>query len=254
MEHQMIKKQRKTKGKKSMPYCLNTITTSKKVAFTLAEVLITLGIIGVVAALTMPSLVAKYEKQRTVTQLKKAYSEIAQSLKLAEVEHGAMTEWYGNWPDTVGSEWLNNNKDFLENYLGKNIKFVKTCVPTSEECWKVSEDISSDHVFGNLYKQKFVSALTASGYSIYCWVGGDNNYIGNHAQIFIDVDGPNRGKQALGKDIFRMIYFFKTGKESIATSTINRDQAFENCEQYGDCLKLIMLDNWKISQNYPRWK
>ena len=42
--------------------------------FTLAEVLITLGIIGVVAAMTIPTLMAKFEKQQYVTQLKETYT------------------------------------------------------------------------------------------------------------------------------------------------------------------------------------
>ena len=41
--------------------------------FTLAEVLITLGIIGIVAAMTLPALVGKYKKQQTVAQLQKVY-------------------------------------------------------------------------------------------------------------------------------------------------------------------------------------
>lgn len=44
--------------------------------FTLAEVLITLGIIGVVAALTLPSLVANYRKQILHSQFKKMYSDL----------------------------------------------------------------------------------------------------------------------------------------------------------------------------------
>ena len=44
----------------------------KQTAFTLAEVLITLGIIGVVAAMTLPSLIANHQKQVYVTGLKKA--------------------------------------------------------------------------------------------------------------------------------------------------------------------------------------
>lgn len=39
--------------------------------FTLAEVLITLGIIGVVAALTMPSLIAEHQKNKLLQELKK---------------------------------------------------------------------------------------------------------------------------------------------------------------------------------------
>ena len=50
----------------------------KSAAFTLAEVLITLGIIGVVAAMTMPALIANHRKTVLKTQFKKAYSELQQ--------------------------------------------------------------------------------------------------------------------------------------------------------------------------------
>lgn len=46
----------------------------KHQAFTLAEVLITLGIIGVVAAITMPTIVAKTQDKVLTTQFKKAYN------------------------------------------------------------------------------------------------------------------------------------------------------------------------------------
>lgn len=55
-------------------------------AFTLAEVLVTLGIIGVVAALSITTLVQNYKKQVLVNQLKKAMSEISQGLKLMMAE------------------------------------------------------------------------------------------------------------------------------------------------------------------------
>ena len=44
-----------------------------KFAFTLAEVLITLGIIGVVAAMTIPTLMQKYYEKQTVAKLKETY-------------------------------------------------------------------------------------------------------------------------------------------------------------------------------------
>ena len=54
----------------------NLLTRKRRVAFTLAEVLITLGVIGVVAALTLPTLIKNHEKHVIETQLKKTYSDI----------------------------------------------------------------------------------------------------------------------------------------------------------------------------------
>ena len=53
----------------------------KKFAFTMAEVLITLGVIGVVAAMTLPPLIENYQKTVWVKQLQKNYSKILIELK-----------------------------------------------------------------------------------------------------------------------------------------------------------------------------
>ena len=50
-------------------------------AFTLAEALITLGIIGVVAAITIPMLYSKYQKLVIEEGLKKTYSDLANLIK-----------------------------------------------------------------------------------------------------------------------------------------------------------------------------
>lgn len=60
----------------------------RKRAFTLAEVLITLGVIGVVAALTLPSLIQKSTEKETVVALKKFYSESSQAFSLAVEKDG----------------------------------------------------------------------------------------------------------------------------------------------------------------------
>ena len=65
----------------------------KKAAFTLAEVLITLGIIGVVAAMTLPSLIQNYHEKQRVTQLKKAYSVMQNAFLMAQEEYGDVTDW-----------------------------------------------------------------------------------------------------------------------------------------------------------------
>ena len=60
----------------------------KKNAFTLAEVLITLGIIGVVAALVMPGLIVKVEKLITVIKVRKTINVLSNALQRAYVENG----------------------------------------------------------------------------------------------------------------------------------------------------------------------
>lgn len=59
-------------------------------AFTLAEVLITLGIIGVVAALTIPSLISNYKARKLHTQFLKSYSTIQQAYKLMQNDDVSM--------------------------------------------------------------------------------------------------------------------------------------------------------------------
>ena len=74
--------------------------------FTLAEVLITLGIIGVVAALTMPALIGHYKKEETISKLKKAYTILNQAMKRSEVDNGAYEHW-GSAFDMGPEEYIN---------------------------------------------------------------------------------------------------------------------------------------------------
>ncbi len=60
----------------------------KKKGFTLAEVLIVLAVIGVIAALTIPTLMAKWREQATVTQVKKAYSVLSQTNDMLIAKNG----------------------------------------------------------------------------------------------------------------------------------------------------------------------
>ena len=98
---------------------INYIFRNRK-AFTLAEVLITLGIIGVVAALTIPSLISNYQKNQTVTQLQKFYTNMNQAIKLSEIENGPAAEWeYGQVNSGDDTEtWFNT-------YIAKYLKYNK---------------------------------------------------------------------------------------------------------------------------------
>ena len=95
----------------------------RRVAFTLAEVLITLGIIGVVAAMTMPSLINNYQKKQTVTQLKKVYSELAQAAEMAKLEYGDPSLW----------DYSISGSDFFKKYLLSYMEISNTTVGTARQ-------------------------------------------------------------------------------------------------------------------------
>ena len=102
----------------------------KRPAFTLAEVLITLGIIGVVAALTLPALINNYEKSVVETRMQKFYTNINAALKLSIVENGDMVDWTfpQDYYDADGSE------QFFNTYLKNNLQYLKT-VPRVTTSW-----------------------------------------------------------------------------------------------------------------------
>ena len=106
----------------------------RRVAFTLAEVLITLAIIGVVAAMTIPTLIANYQEKQTVTQLTKAYSMLSQAVQLMYAEYGPITTWGLSKTDTgkvdedTGEHIYDRSaQNLLTERLKKYLKVAKVC-------------------------------------------------------------------------------------------------------------------------------
>jgi competence protein ComGC len=84
-----------------------------RVAFTLAEVLITLGIIGVVAALSIPQLMTHYKKTRTETALKHFYALINNAFRLSSVDNGDPDGWL----QVGGTSTYARDVQFMEQYI-----------------------------------------------------------------------------------------------------------------------------------------
>ena len=103
-----------------------------KNSFTLAEVLITLGIIGVVAAMTLPALIQKQNEKATVVQLKKAYSMLSQAVLAEIAENGTVDNWnLGNTDiglkDDNGNSILDNTgREKFAQILKKHLKVIST--------------------------------------------------------------------------------------------------------------------------------
>ncbi|MBR1754804.1 type II secretion system protein, partial [bacterium] len=102
--------------------------------FTLAEVLITLGIIGVVAALTIPTLMQNLDRRDRVSKVKAAYSQLSQAIAMARIEHGDLDKWYGVTNGDVFTDASEYTKYGLSathcvgyKYLLDQFKTVKVC-------------------------------------------------------------------------------------------------------------------------------
>lgn len=159
---------------------------NKEKAFTLAEVLITLGVIGVVAALTLPTVIQNYQKQVTINKLKKVYTKLNQAVKMSEIDNDAFENW-SKISDEVTEE------EFVNKYFKPYLEIIKTCNNAQKCGYKTSTPFKN---LNNHY-------LYFTSYGI---ILKDGTYIGftkalNKATLFIDINGtaqPNK----YGRDFF----------------------------------------------------
>lgn len=248
----------------------------KKNAFTLAEVLITLGVIGIVAAMTLPILIANYQKQVAVTAVKKMYSELNQALNLTLEEYGVpMLEYIGSIGGT------GRLKFFSDKYIVKYLNKLGEC-NTQEECYgdKEIKYLRGDKIYNPI---NYIIKMSDGSYLGLQAAGNGGVY------FWYDLNGP-KNPNTVGKDIFLFYYFptilyldpnkdtgvqavFKTPKRDniyagyhgyIPSIALTRDKIINGnggghygCNQYNFsaysgsmCSALILMDG-KISKDYP---
>ena len=169
-----------------------------KIAFTLAEVLITLGIIGVVAAMTIPSLIQSYKEKATVTAVKQSYSIFAQALKMVTIDNPDLSAL------TDSSLSAKENSQIMFKEISKHIKKVKSC-DVDKKCMGNTyylnlnnEKVSNWDTYNNL-----VTGVLANGTSFWILslpasISGEETYAG---QIGIDING-NKRPNKFGVDFF----------------------------------------------------
>lgn len=207
-------------------------------AFTLAEVLITLGIIGIVAAMTLPTLMQKYREKQVVTVLNTAYTMFSQSFLRATEEFGSPDTWgfeaiEGVRRDDGSYDYINEKNarsgEILYNNLTKNLKVIKKCLPGDYSCYKpVTAGSLYSGILSNGMSFSFIPRAGACD-----WVKGTGKLLSTVcADITIDVDGPNKGENAWGKDVFRF-HMSKYGLLPIGTSGETR-MSFENHCRYSE--------------------
>ena len=249
--------------------CNNNDIKHHKRAFTLAEVLITLGIIGVVAALTLPTLITNYQKQRAVTQLKADYSIIAQAFERAKADYGDMDYWgmdsfYGQ---TTGANEL--FKNFTEKYFIPYIKPLHNYGITTFKRIGYNALYNLDNTENSsLLGEKYIVAL-ANGAIISFNLDGhcdsshmdssgntvcDSPYYFTSVYMILDINGQQR-PNTFGKDIFVMTTSSnKFGFYRYNNTQDNRDWLLQACskgsKENRHCGRLIQIDGWKINYEW----
>ncbi len=232
-----------------------------KRAFTLSEVLIAVGIIGVVASIMIPQVVVSYSKKVTVNKLKKNYSVIQQAIKRSELDNEPVTTW-----DTSLK-----GQEFFEKYF-KNYFNNTTAISTNELIQKT--ELSPRKLLNG---QNYAGRTYTDNTNAIHFLNNDGSLITIHKEpatigtlwIGIDVNGlkePN----TIGKDTFLFVFTTQYGLRPIGdlgTKNSGGNEVCNNCtrnkligtekcacnrQKNGYwCTYLIMNDNWEIRKDYP---
>ena len=158
----------------------------RRAAFTLAEVLITLGIIGVVAALTLPTLIQNHQKQVYVTQLKKAYSTLTNVYNELAAEQEV-----ADWNQISCSDW------YCLSDLLKHVKTIKSFEGCEEDwCNTYNSGIAGPTMVWGTSS----GFITADG-ALFVFTCG--SYLDSDYTWIVDVNGYNKGPNKPGRDIFQ---------------------------------------------------
>ena len=219
----------------------------RKFAFTLAEVLITLGIIGVVAAMTMPALIGNYKKQETVSRLKKAYTILNQAYKQAQVVNGEPVNW--DDPYTIGIE------KYFQTYWYPYLQINKMC-STYQECGYTNSFpwIKQD---GNRYDLALISSSTRrvlilpDGILVQIVLSTGDETLPDY-QMNVDINGAGKPNK-LGKDVFKFKWDGISGIVAFGNDK-TEDVIDSSCKSSGlYCAAKIIKDGWEIKDDFP-WK
>jgi len=212
---------------------------NRKFAFTLAEVLITIGVIGIIAAMTLPSLIEQHEKKVTAAKLKKFYTVMQQAIMLSEKDNGDLIYWMPPAPyknNEVLEKWYNT-------YLDQHIKSLH------------KEKINPHYYQATLADGSGFIAYHSNN-SIEIFYCTDIKYCS--PEIF---DGRHSFLFTINPDFPSKLITSLTNQQNW-----NRQQLLNDCEKglidYGvistkdkrhACARLIQTDGWEIKPDYP-WR
>jgi len=230
-----------------------TTKLKKQYAFTLAEVLITLVIIGIVAALTMPMFIQKQRTLEVENKLKKIYSTMNQAILMSETVNGPKTFW--NFSDP----------EFLDKYILPFIKKTKIEIVQGVSSYKYAKVFLAD---GSLLVVKVSNRIQEDGTIIensgmnqdYFFYPNAKNFeldsfdtrdcLGKSCFAFRFVTHPDQHEQLIIKKAFEP---YKRALNALTKEALTSSTSY-GCSPTGArnwCTALIQFNGWKIPDYYP---
>lgn len=238
-------------------YKLKTTKILKYFALTLAETLITIGIIGIVAALTIPGLIQSYQKHQTVVKLKKIYAILNQIARDSSNENGDAISFL----TTDSNVDKQTTKEFFEKYWFSylnsptidNTRFFRYKLISDRE-WEV--DITTSYPRGRVL---FTTMDGIDYFVILIKLVKDENTETNKAvytstqTIYVDLNGKT-APNTLGRDVFIFEIDFDNNNAVPHCSKLSKEDINQICKSRGNCCaEKIKRDGWTIAHDYP-WK
>lgn len=256
-------------------------STRRKVAFTLAEVLITIGIIGVVAAITLPILIQKYQKQVWVNQLKKSVSTWDNGFKMMLADAGTdnlfdtefwnslgVGEDYYDYACDGEMDFLASNDEILKKYFNilsfayvkdgsvKDCSFEMYEYGGSESAYK-SLDGKSYPLAAPLARKVQMADGTTVGLQLFSKSSIYQETFPDYAgAVLIDVNGKNKRPNQWGRDAFTF-YVNQKGYlvPMLPYEKLKKQPVFCGDFETGDingatgfgCEARIIHDGWKMN-------
>lgn len=203
-------------------------------AFTLAEVLITLGIIGIVAALTMPALIASHQKKVTAVRLQKFYTVMSQAVLRWEAEDAIDADSF-QFDDSVVRNG-ENSMNWFNSTIGKYIQQDSIINSSNKPAYFDTKFVDGSGFVAYVSSKENMYLFYCVEYK-YCSL---ENYDGRHTFLFSFVNGK---------------FIPSTSSHIIKT----RSQLLDECKNPTSgmntarhaCTRLIQVDGWTISKDYP---
>ncbi len=206
----------------------------KFIAFTLAEVLITIGIIGVVAALTTPVLVANYQKKAMSTKFKKVTNEFSSNVDMFITEEGA-TSLKGT---SIFTGTLPNGSsvtDGLANFIETKFKVIMKCASGSSGCFAPQYRALSGSETKTSANICSATAYKLADGSVVCVTKGTDSL-----SVTVDLNGISN-PNAAGRDLFQFSVNNNAAPEPIGEASTCTTKATGE-----GCYKALIEDNWTM--------